>query len=593
MARTSPVTATSPTLGNGQRVPRKKTSFLSLRKRSKDRSSTADAQSPELPSPPPPVPTITRPSSNPDTRQHRSKGRTRERRSPSSTTISPSFHGDTPKKLSMDSAVAFPSLDLVEPLHNLILPADSIHTVPSRLSHHTDSSVPRLRSSDSSIQTQMETPPQTPVDDSSSTSSLNLYPSIVAAPISGVEFMDALVDGMNGFGGDEFRSPGPSSRSRFAIPGHHPLYQPPLPTPPPGVVLGGPKARFSPSPKSSDSECEDDEDSSRLATTSRARPRGSRRPSMARTVTDSNLDLPQPVSRSSSRRTSPSRPSSQPSSSSNTASSSPRLTPPQLSVVVDVRQSTSPPPINTSNFRRPASAPTRRVVAPSISDIIRTHAPSSAHVRSRPSTSSSRPSSPRTSVYTRSLSHSTVQEEQESEPEPLDPEEEAEMLSRSSIDSITDEVQQTLRNQRDFGPRLHLNAPSFVNRQSVCSDTFSTRSPRSEFAREPSLYSSSAASIHHPSSPRDSTAFWAAAQSTQSQAIAQYLRSARLTTLLKLTRSPHASLDNPLTVSLSDLGDRSGFPVIVFLGLGCVRHIMGLYDEMAECLGIRLITIDR
>jgi hypothetical protein len=31
----------------------------------------------------------------------------------------------------------------------------------------------------------------------------------------------------------------------------------------------------------------------------------------------------------------------------------------------------------------------------------------------------------------------------------------------------------------------------------------------------------------------------------------------------------------------------------VFLGLGCVRHIMGLYDEMAECLGIRLITIDR
>ncbi|KIK71231.1 hypothetical protein GYMLUDRAFT_149162 [Collybiopsis luxurians FD-317 M1] len=80
---------------------------------------------------------------------------------------------------------------------------------------------------------------------------------------------------------------------------------------------------------------------------------------------------------------------------------------------------------------------------------------------------------------------------------------------------------------------------------------------------------------------------------TPSQAVAQYLRSARLTTLLKLTRSPHASHDNPLTVSLSDLGSQNGFPVLVFLGLGCVRHIMGLYDDMAQCMGLRLITIDR
>jgi len=83
------------------------------------------------------------------------------------------------------------------------------------------------------------------------------------------------------------------------------------------------------------------------------------------------------------------------------------------------------------------------------------------------------------------------------------------------------------------------------------------------------------------------------AKPSGSQAVAQYLRSARLTTLLKLTRSPHASADNPLTVSLSDLGSPHGHPVVVFLGLGCVRHIMGLYDEMAECLNLRLITIDR
>jgi hypothetical protein len=80
---------------------------------------------------------------------------------------------------------------------------------------------------------------------------------------------------------------------------------------------------------------------------------------------------------------------------------------------------------------------------------------------------------------------------------------------------------------------------------------------------------------------------------TQSQAIAEYLRSVRLTTLLKLTRSPHASVENPLVVSLSDLGCSTGYPLVIFLGLGGVRYVSGLYDEMAECLGIRLITIDR
>ena len=80
---------------------------------------------------------------------------------------------------------------------------------------------------------------------------------------------------------------------------------------------------------------------------------------------------------------------------------------------------------------------------------------------------------------------------------------------------------------------------------------------------------------------------------TQSQAIAEYLRSSRLTTLLKLTRPPHASVENPLVVSLSDLGCSTGHPLVIFLGLGGVRYVSGLYDEMAECLGIRLITIDR
>ena len=72
-------------------------------------------------------------------------------------------------------------------------------------------------------------------------------------------------------------------------------------------------------------------------------------------------------------------------------------------------------------------------------------------------------------------------------------------------------------------------------------------------------------------------------------AIAQYLRSPRLTRLITLRRPPHRGL----TVSLADVGSPTGLPVIVFLGLGCVRYLIALYDEMAEALGLRLIAIDR
>ncbi|KAH9825346.1 hypothetical protein DFH28DRAFT_878032 [Melampsora americana] len=71
--------------------------------------------------------------------------------------------------------------------------------------------------------------------------------------------------------------------------------------------------------------------------------------------------------------------------------------------------------------------------------------------------------------------------------------------------------------------------------------------------------------------------------------IANYLQSPRLTTLLRLKKQP-----NPhVTVSLADVGSSTGHPVIVFLGLGCVRYLVGLYDELAVALGLRLICIDR
>ncbi|KAG8873570.1 hypothetical protein FRB97_006641 [Tulasnella sp. 331] len=71
--------------------------------------------------------------------------------------------------------------------------------------------------------------------------------------------------------------------------------------------------------------------------------------------------------------------------------------------------------------------------------------------------------------------------------------------------------------------------------------------------------------------------------------LAQFLRSPRLTRLLTLRRQPHAGL----TVSMADVGSPTGHPVIVYLGLGCVRYLIALYDEMAEALNLRLVCVDR
>lgn len=242
----------------------------------------------------------------------------------------------------------------------------------------------------------------------------------------------------------------------------------------------------------------------------------------------------------------------------------------------------------------------RKSVVPSISEIIRNHAPPEAHVRARPPTIRS------SSLYSPSThGHATVHEEPEPEPEPPQPREEddddeTEFMSRSSIDSVADEVQRTIRNQVLAKPPLPPPPPpqpaqAFIRRQSVLSDNASSiYSPRSDPGAAPSLYSVSAPSSYLPPSPLEGAPFTSMAKPPPAAlAVAQYLRSARLTTLLRLTRSPHASQDNPLVVSLSDLGSPTGVPVVVFLGLGCVRHIMGLYDEMAECMGLRLITIDR
>lgn len=71
--------------------------------------------------------------------------------------------------------------------------------------------------------------------------------------------------------------------------------------------------------------------------------------------------------------------------------------------------------------------------------------------------------------------------------------------------------------------------------------------------------------------------------------LAILLKSPRLTRLVTLQEVPNEGL----VVSLADVGVSTGHPVLVFLGLGCVRWLIALYDELAASLGLRLICLDR
>lgn len=146
----------------------------------------------------------------------------------------------------------------------------------------------------------------------------------------------------------------------------------------------------------------------------------------------------------------------------------------------------------------------------------------------------------------------------------LDSRDSIDMVSRSSVDTIAEEVQHTLRQPiPDTTPtkvtiikQAPMVFPSLDKRNSHLSDEY-----------------------------KDSES----STKSRTEAIATYIRSTRLTTLVKIPRP----LKMPLQVSLSDLGDPDGHPLVIFLGLGAVRYIMGLYDEMSEVLGLRIITIDR
>ncbi|VDC01840.1 unnamed protein product [Peniophora sp. CBMAI 1063] len=384
------------------------------------------------------------------------------------------------------------------------------------------------RISVSSSLSQVETPPQTPIDFS--------VPRQLVVNLTDVGEMDAMVDGLNGFDHDsDLFSSASSARSprkdRF-----HPLYAPPLPTPPPGIKLGG------------------------------AMPRPKKEKPLPRSPSIASLRPPSARSAGASTST----------------------------LTLDGPPSPAPSSYVPPSPTAPPSRRNSRSMAPSISDIIRAHAPPEQQVRSR-----------QTSVRTSFHGHAVPEE---SEPEPV-PDTEGDMLTRSSVDSIADEVARTLRVQSTSpahavapappqpGPYLRSTAPS---RYSVASENAaygygaqSLDGASTSNLTRMSFYSSPAAVNRPEREEPPPITLPPPPKPTQEQSIAQYLKSPRLTTLLKLTRAPHAGPDQPLTVSLCDLGAPRGVPLLVFLGLGTVRYMLGLYDEMAECLGIRLIAIDR
>ena len=242
---------------------------------------------------------------------------------------------------------------------------------------------------------------------------------------------------------------------------------------------------------------------------------------------------------------------------------------------------------------------TARTIVPSITDIIRAHAPDQlkSSIVSPNGRQGSSVSLPRS--FGRAGNTSVVP----------NIEEEPEVVSRSSMDSIAEEALRSMQLLANSDKNLNSQAtPSPLHMIGGGSERLhpssAPNSPRTPTMRSnagsylegsqpvtPSEMSFGASStVTYMSSIGVSSALSAADRPpSPTYEMAQYLRSPRLTRLVLLRRGPNAGI----TVSLADVGSSGGRPVLLYLGLGCVRYITGLYDEMAEALGIRLLCIDR
>ncbi|KAG8685132.1 hypothetical protein FRC11_011084, partial [Ceratobasidium sp. 423] len=462
------------------------------------------------------------------------------------------------------------------------------------------------------------TPPRTPT---------SVHEPLIAS--SSVEAMDALIDSM-GMGSNvsldsmPFLTPSYARTSRF-----YPLYQPPLPTPPEGVKLGivedadtmGWKPNKLKGKRSAKFREHDDwrED---VDTETEADVRRTPSSSTSRTntpsATSSRTGTPAPsvnaVKVKSDEEieaderadvTSPLVPPRTRQRSGVSARSVPSVRTPSVRSTRTISTSST----GSSVYRARAMArspgmwdiPTsgdvetesidavlrrgERSVVPSIDDIIKMHAPAVvAATKAVSQRSATKPDS-----------------KPDSTPKPAEVDDlfapGYSIDSRSSVDSIADEAQRSLQAMQETQPvgtitprrsrtatsgtpttvpRLQ-HARSFTSSAPAESSSLSpyTRTPLSDGASICSGTSGTTIVLPRPGDP--------------TMEMAQYLRSPRLTRLLTLRRPAHAGL----TVSLADVGSLTGRPVIVYLGLGCVRYLVALYDEMAEALNLRLICIDR
>jgi pimeloyl-ACP methyl ester carboxylesterase len=212
--------------------------------------------------------------------------------------------------------------------------------------------------------------------------------------------------------------------------------------------------------------------------------------------------------------------------------------------------------------------------APSIDEIIRRHASRTGSSSSpRPGAKSAPPSivaRGRPSINANSFSFSDLAAHKEDDAE--------EIVPRTSVDSIAEEIARSITLESEAARQRTLR-PSRSSRTLPHS--------RSQPALRRTITNDSQSSHNLRLSPPQSSHY--ESLSSHELEIAQYLRSPRLTRLITLKRPPNQRL----TVSVADVGSATGHPVIVFLGLGCVRYLVALYDEMAEALGLRLVCLDR
>lgn len=506
---------------------------------------------------------------------------TRKTRTQRSGSAAPDLHIQTGAKFEWPSKPA-PSRssspdDDESPLTKTSKPASL--SSKSRTRNSVASTLPELRYSASTLDRSSFSPPQTPVGTYNHLFSGDNV--VVAAPVPGVEMMDAFVDSMNGVAehsssdGNDYRL-GSSSTSRSRRhregakkhlsslekrhPGLHP--HPPLPKPPQGIKLGTP---------GKESSILDDVEEPVILRPPRS-PRSIR--PRVRSSTNSETTPPSPMRSSTDPTIRKGRSSSQLRKPKSMADPEPPSPNPTIDQIIKGALHRGEDPVIPKSSR-PSTAP-------SISDIIRAHAPELA----KPKINRPPPILP------------TSLEETEHDDDDDD------RASRSSLDSITHEVRTTIKkvqhsplhHARSFPTRPTSSAPpttfgGFRSSIRVSESEYESPLEAPKYAR--SVYS---ASSHGYGNTFDGSSFFSAPSTTalpvpgdSAMAVAQYLRSPRLTRLLTLRRPPHRGLQ----VSLADVGNPNGRPVMVFLGLGCVRYLIALYDEMAEALGLRLIAVDR